>query len=303
MTPVRAALLVGGLAGCFAKPDRPGGSHGVDGGNDAGDPADATPCTPGEWGVPIALSSLNGSSSDDYAPALTQDKQTIVFHRSTNGDSQMYQATWNPGELAFDAPALVAVPNFGGGPYLFGDGLTLWYHSYVNGAGDIMELTRPALSEPFSASSLRSVSPFANAVVHERDIEVSANGLDAVLFVDELDSAEIVLAERISPSGAFSPYLKIGSLVDSNYDCCPTISSDGLTVMWEGRTNPYGIWTASRPSRTEAFGGPELFTAVDNLEAVNGDPHLSADGLTLVYTSRRTGSDFKLFMLQRPCAP
>jgi hypothetical protein len=71
-------------------------------------------------------------------------------------------------------------------------------------------------------------------------------------------------------------------------------------VMWSSRSGTDRIYEVTRASTVDDFGMPQL---VPNLGSVSGvpdrDPVLTGDGLTLVFTSTRTGT-WDLFLTTRP---
>ncbi len=291
-----AALLVG-VTGCFVKPDPPRGS-GTDDASIGDGAVDATPCTWSAWGPPIPLTPLNAIGSD-FAPSLTKDEDRIVWNRS----GMLMEAHRETD--GWSMPTITLLSGFGGAPLLSGDGLTLWYHrsNPAPAYSDIMMTTRLTVNDPWGASV--AVPPF-NTNTHERDLEISWNGLDAVLFVGEDANAEqedIAIASRTSPTGSFGPWARIptASRVDT-YDCCPGISPDGLEVLWETDA----IWMARRPDRNSDFGPAEEVPGLSDPLAMYGDPHFNATGTRLYYAARirsLSPPNYDLFFVERTCAP
>ncbi len=81
------------------------------------------------------------------------------------------------------------------------------------------------------------------------------------------------------------------------------LSLDGLTAHFNSfRSGNWEIYSATRASRTAPFGAPALEANVSDPAAVDNDPFLSADGLTLWLSSSRAGTagSFDLMRATRP---
>lgn len=94
--------------------------------------------------------------------------------------------------------------------------------------------------------------------------------------------------------GEFGAAFNLGASINtSDEDNGPFLSADGLTVVF-GSDRPGGsgnsdIWMATRTSSHEDFDQPVNMGGVINSDALEDRPCLSADGLTLLFTSSRPG--------------
>ena len=105
----------------------------------------------------------------------------------------------------------------------------------------------------------------------------------------------------------FGPFHSPEPLVgfDTTYTAWdPAVSADELTLWWGGeRPGTLGqgdLWFSVRPAIGAPFGSTENAGAI-NTASAEGDPELSADGLTLYWVSDRTGGvgDFDIWYATR----
>jgi hypothetical protein len=96
-----------------------------------------------------------------------------------------------------------------------------------------------------------------------------------------------------SPDGWSEP-VNLGPTVNSGADDVdPTLSADGLVLVFqsnrEGGLGDTDLWMCTRASRKEPFGQPVNLGATVNSGGLEIQPALSADGLTLLFSSDRSG--------------
>ncbi len=96
-----------------------------------------------------------------------------------------------------------------------------------------------------------------------------------------------------SPDGWSSP-VNLGPTVNSSADDVdPAVSADGLMLVFHsdrpGGQGGADLWMCTRTSRDEPFGRPVNLGATVNSSALEVQPGLSADGLTLLFSSDRPG--------------
>lgn len=106
----------------------------------------------------------------------------------------------------------------------------------------------------------------------------------------------------ICHTGTWGTPQPIASTVTVSEEVNPSVSPDELTLYFS--SNQGGgtrkLWSATRASRSDPFGTPAplvgtgLASTADDLE-----PEISSDGLTLYFTSRRSGSD-AIYVATRP---
>jgi Tol biopolymer transport system component len=115
-------------------------------------------------------------------------------------------------------------------------------------------------------------------------------------------------SERI-PEGYWSTPINLGSTVNSSaFDSCPNISADGLTLYF-GSSRPGGsggidIWVTTRATVSDPWEKPTNLGPTVNSDAFDCDPSISPDGLTLYFSSARSGKsgspdDFDIWVTTR----
>lgn len=178
------------------------------------------------------------------------------------------------------------------GPCLSPDGKTLYFTSFRTSDWELYRATRTVPYGPFT-----NVTPIA---------ELNAPGVDAgpCIRADNLEiffytgrpgvggSFDIWRATRAKPSEAFSAPTPVVELGSSAAESGPSITADGLTIWFSstrgGALGSWSLWTATRPSLTAPFSTPVPAPEL-NSTANDTDPHISADGLTIVFESTRNG--------------
>jgi Tol biopolymer transport system component len=143
--------------------------------------------------------------------------------------------------------------------------------------------------------------------------ELASNGSDGTPFVSASGlrlyfystrggsngggSRDLWFAERPTPGGAFAAPVPLLELNSASGDLLPRVSADELSIVFtsqrpEGR-GATDIWEARRSSVAAPFAAPvnlaEVNTDVDDTGA-----WLSADGLTLFFSSNRAGGQGRL---------
>jgi hypothetical protein len=150
----------------------------------------------------------------------------------------------------------------------------------TDGDGDVAD----CFSEPQAVTELHSVS------YHP---DISADGLTIYLVAlvpPTLGLTDLWYATRPDLASPFDPPVHLAEISSEAEDRGPNISTDGLTIYFnsdrEGGQGSYDIWRATRPDLGSPFGEPENVEEL-NLDAWDGVPHLTADGLTIYFASNR----------------
>lgn len=120
---------------------------------------------------------------------------------------------------------------------------------------------------------------------------LSADGL--TLYLAAVTSSEdLYQATRAERGAVFSPAVALDTLNSAAGEGSPFPSADGLTLYFyssrSGGSGSRDLYAATRGSKTAPFLNPSL---LPNLNSGNFDhlPRLSADELTLIFTSERAG--------------
>jgi Tol biopolymer transport system component len=104
----------------------------------------------------------------------------------------------------------------------------------------------------------------------------------------------------------FDTPVNLGPNINSQYgDAVPSISSDGLTLLFESdRPSGFGgcdIWVTTRATKDDEWVGPVNLGSTVNSSYYDGEPSVSADGLSLFFVSNRPGGsgDYDLWVTTR----
>jgi hypothetical protein len=105
---------------------------------------------------------------------------------------------------------------------------------------------------------------------------------------------DIWMVTRASLSSPWGTPVNLGPTVNSSgSEADPVISPDGLSLYFEsnreGGRGGYDLWVTTRPSLTTPFGTPVNLGSAINSGADEDSAHVSADNLTLVFASARSG--------------
>ena len=104
---------------------------------------------------------------------------------------------------------------------------------------------------------------------------------------------DLWMSERVSMSAPWGRPINLGNVVNSPWnEGDPCLSRDGLTLLFHSHNRPGGlgssdIWMSTRPDRDSAWRKPVNLGRPLNTKAAEQSPSLSADGLTLYFTSGR----------------
>jgi Tol biopolymer transport system component len=196
----------------------------------------------------------------------------------------------------FSAPARVGVVNAVGhddwSPSITSDGRALYFHS--------LRVSEPSAPAIWRASRADEASPFDEpAVVGEvssanRDSYPAISGDDlTLLFASDrpggAGSLDIWMATRTDRDAPFSPPVRVVELSSPAVDLPVGISPDGLSIMFiSNRGTSFDLFRAGRPALDAPFGGIARISEV-NSAAAERSAAWSADGLTLVFSSDRSG--------------
>ena len=216
-----------------------------------------TPPLPNGWviGRPVNLGPTVNSSKDDEAPALSSDGLTLLFDSSRSGGQ---------------------------------------------GGADLWMCTRASSDGPFDRPV--NLGPTVNSRFPEHHPVLSSDGL-TLLFAKRTrghDSYDLLMCTRAFSDGPFGRPVNLGPTVNStSADCHPALSADGLTLLFsslrpggqggQGQQDPWDLWACTRASLRKPFGRPVNLGPTVNSTFPDFRPALSADGLTLLFSSERPG--------------
>ncbi len=298
--PSRAAGLAGlltlWLAGCARAGfgDVADGSRPVDGQRSCG-----------EWGAPAALTTVNGVDRD-WGPSISSDGLTLYFSSSRSGGGEDTDDLWiahrGSPDLEFQAPvpagAGINTGEYESSPAISADDLTLYFDREPSQEGLRLHVAvRGAPTGEFSAAQ-----PLGIAGQTPSGVSPSADGLSLYYGTNNETEAELAVATRTSPGGAFVFARQLDELNGPALDGWPSISADGLELYFESdRSGEPRLYVARRASVSAPFGAPARVLGAGFVE--ESDPAISADGRTLYFAAQQGKASYDLFVVKRSCSP
>lgn len=215
----------------------------------------------------------------------------------------------------FDTPVLIpstAAPVGGTYPSISADGLSM----YLDVAGefwnpplvydnDIGMMTRESLDSPWSAPV--SLGSPVNTSGYETAAWISADGLNLYFSSNRsggFGSYDIYVSSRTSTDEPWSAPVNLGPTVNSNReDFSQCISPDGISLYFVSmRSGGYGgtdIWLTTRETTDSPWSQPVNLGSTINNAFYDSGPSISADGLTLFFSSHFGWDDDNDLFLSR----
>ena len=215
------------------------------------------------------------------------------FYPTSAGVPGVSGQPWTLGP--FDSPRAIAALAFQGAvttdPTVTDDGSQMYMMSTRSGSKDIWSSRRGTASAewapPSAVAELNSVDTESNA-------NVSRDGLSMWFYTDrDRGVGTLWQAHRVATTDAWSAPTLIPGICDTaSSDIAVTMNHDEsvaiLASMRNRQTQAYDLLEARRTSTTRDFDPPLVIAEVSS-SADDFDPDLSADGLTLVFHSNRSG--------------
>ncbi len=207
-----------------------------------------------------------------------------------------------PPPFEFGTPTNLG-PNFNtysndGGATISADGCTMYFGSDRPGGygdWDIYVATRQSKDDEWGPSV--NLGPTVNTAYVDAPWSISADGLSLYFNSTRPDGYgwyDMWLTTRATTSAPWGPAVNLGPTVNTSYnDLCPRISGDGLSLYFEsdrpGGSGSYDLWVTTRATLSQAWGPPANLGPTVNSSSWDYQPSISADGLSLFFTSGRPG--------------
>ena len=279
------------------------------------------------WGKAVNLGPVVNSPDVENAPFLSADGRVLLFHSNRpggHGGFDLWMARRDRPDQEFGEPVnlgpTVNSPQNDKGPCLSHDGLTLLFSSNrLGGKGwdDLWMATRSNTKESFGRPV--NLGPKFNTAGNENGPLLTADGQTLFFVADQRSGGEgsfdIYQASITAPTTTLPNGWEIGEPVNlgpavntSGAEHSPCLSADGLTLLF-GANHRSGIgggtgyiWASKRPSVNQPWGEAVRLDHPVRSGKTENSPHLSADGLTLLFASKRPGGegDFDLWWCSRP---
>jgi Tol biopolymer transport system component len=179
------------------------------------------------------------------------------------------------------------------------DGLTLYFTSDRTGASRLYRSTRSSTTAAFGAplpvNELATISLSGPAL--------SADGGE--LFYSDWAESTVIRA-TYSPANGFVPDGSVAALDFGFANAGPSLSGDGRTIYYqhkEGLIAPFDIYVAHRSDPGGAFDTAVALAELDMPDADTGNPEISKDERTIVFSSNRPGGSggYDLYLANRSC--
>jgi hypothetical protein len=255
--------------------------------------------TLGPFGPPTPIAELNTASAESD-PALTADLLELYFDSDRAGEANIYVSKRASVDDAWGAP--VSVPelsstSFDGAPGITPDGLTIYISSSRPGGFGSLDIW---------SSTRTSRDAVWNAPVQVPELSTTEDDSNAQPSADELHMwmaskrggfalRQLYSASRASTATAWSTPAAIAELNELPTEAAEAPWADeGFDIYFaSNRTGSDGandLWYATRTTLAEPFDAP---IHIDELDTASGeqDPWLSADRRTILFMSRRNGSE------------
>ena len=283
-----------------------------------------------DWSTPVNLGCLINSAAADQGPALSKDGLSLYFasqraDANAQGAADIYVAQrpstrdpWGapvnlnalePGRPAINTAAGENTPTFSrdghymffisGRPGGFGD-FDIWasYREHVHDDS--------AWTTPFNLGPGVNSSAFEGGPGYFENEEGGAPQLYFNRGASQADQSNTqILVADLQTDGTFGNTREVTELNSPRTDSRPSIRHDGLELfLFSSRDGNLDIYVATRETvdarwNTPVRLGPPINTAFREI-----NPHISADGLTLLFSSDRPGAcggtgDLDIYMSTR----
>lgn len=203
-------------------------------------------------------------------------------------------------DFTFGRPAILGLTAnlAGGGGFtsVSADGLELYFASDE----DLWVTTRTSVNDAWKQP--KNLGPLVNSLAYEGSPSLSGDGLS--LYFDSMRSdghgpSDIWVTRRVTRMDAWGAAENLGAPVNTSGDeAFPAISSDGLELYFSdydpikpGGQGGRDLWVTRRSSVSDAWSPPVNAGPTVNSSSHDIMPTLSADGLVLLFASRRPGGN------------
>jgi Tol biopolymer transport system component len=261
-----------------------------------------------EWSEPVNLGAAINTAANEFDPTLSPDELSLYFNVAKPGGvglgdiwvSQRACRTclWEP---AVNLGPGVNSTDGDGGPVLSIDGHLLFFHSNRpggQGGRDIYMCRRVNPNDDFGWGPPVNLGPDVNTALEELNPEYLQSAEDGAgnLYFHRGSGtdADIYSASVTRRGEPLEPAALVSELSQpAATDASPTIRSDGREILFvSGRPGTLGgndIWVSTRRSVHDLWSTPVALAAPPNTLGTEGQPDVSSDGRTLLFSSNQAG--------------
>jgi Tol biopolymer transport system component len=271
------------------------------------------------WGPPVNLGPAVNTSSQEVMPCISNDGVILLFSSDRLGGygrRDIYisrrSAPSRPWSKSANLGPVVNGRNYDDLPFISPDGSALYFNSRRPGGFGDYDIWKvpiiPALD--FTFGKPVNLGPVINSPDYDRGPSISSNELE--LYFDSsrpggFGSVDIWISSRKSILEPWGEPENPGSIINSDsLDAQPYISADGLSLFFHSnRTGGFGqddIWITTRAVIDGNWTIPKNLGSIINTSSHEGSPCISEDGLTLYFSSDRSGGygNLDLWFTMRP---
>jgi Tol biopolymer transport system component len=264
-------------------------------------------CTWGAFGAATPIAEVN-TEDGEGGGTLSFDGLRLYFNRAADpGLHDLYVASRTSRTQPFGPAMPITELNAAENDAeisLSDDELTVYFHSARASPQTVYMANRSSLGDQFTniRCALTGCPMFLGPTI-------SADGSTLYGFAAGASgSTDIFRSGRGSLGGNFGAPVALTQLGESGVDAgYPGLSHDGRELYYVRYNNPGSrgcddIWVATREDEAMPFGSAHALLEI-NTASCEGDPSLSADGTTLIFTSDRPGTAGRedLWMARRTC--
>jgi len=257
------------------------------------------------FGTPTKLGPTVNSSAFDGSPEISADGLTLYFDSLRPGGLGNWDiyvtmrtdtnADWGTAEIL---PSPINSSYGDSGPCISPDGLALYFASDRPGgygSYDIWVTTRETTNDPWGPPV--NLGPIVNSSSYDNHPYISSDNLslhfDSYRSFGGYGSADLYVTTRATKNSPWGKPINLGPTVNThNREYSPCISTDGLTLLFERRTETRHIRLTTRTKTDDDWGtsvnlGPPVNTSSTYTDAT--DPSITVDGAMLYFVSDRPG--------------
>ncbi len=159
-------------------------------------------------------------------------------------------------------------------------------------------LTTKVANADFTFGTPTNLGPPVNTSSSDQGPNISADGLELYFCSGRpggSSNRDLWVATRPTASDPWGEPVNLGPTVNSSAgEWAPSISADGLELFFlsgpgRGGYGSYDLWVTTRATKEDDWGNPVNLGSTVNSSSWDGDPDISADGLSLYFGSMRPG--------------
>ena len=259
---------------------------------DAGDP----------FGAPHLIQELFDPGAEHEDPSMTADGLELFF-REVRGTADRIMvskraSTFDPWGTPVPVAELSVDGSRDDAPEISADGNTIWFASDRPGTvlnADLWVATRPSRSEPWS---LPVDVVELNSTEWDSDPTVDSSQLTIFFTSARFTTTNVIYtSSRSSASDAWPPPNPMAWSDGPRIAWDPCSIDGGLTLFFTGTrdgapaTDLGDLLVSTRSSVGVPFGGGTLLNELNDPDATDQDPWVSADGRHIMFTSARGGNN------------